>query len=620
MDSVSTVNLIESFTQALAVRHIANQKYAVFLYSLEADTNNHIYSMKYKHHDITRDFGDKNNLPFPTKPNSELRVIFKTYREIIANEFAPRVLCEKIDLEHRKITGRSNWQATQRNYWRDKIVYRHLYSLNNMYLVIFLFFTDFDEKYEQELFSMTIDPLLKRVEADEIQGIVFPKSFFSTIEGHLNKLPLKLGENANILKHTYRDVDLMKTYKKFLFNNIIGIEDQISPKQQQALLELANVYEIHQDKLFKIPFYRDHYLHQCNVYLLGLSLISIIENEFGKKLHSICNQAYRPIKRQQYTDLTDVISIWLLASLFHDISYPLEKFEPWLNAFFDQFVFIKKEYSKPIIKGKLEISNVLADLDHNYYIEELSEYLRKKILVDSKINYENISKNIITKSCRIRNLIMNQTLQYYDHGILSAIMLLTRLDVDKESYRYLYPATAAVSLHNFMWINKNYRDVPCKNCSQYICNECKEWHRIYDQYFKEWNESFDKNRLSEENIECLRWIDFENDPITFLLVLCDLIQDWGRIDYNNITSANYSPSNPTTIERISVENKSIIIDIRFNEFNADSTNTVDDFILNKKKEIAFVFSRLKFIDGYDIIINLIAPDDTSTIFSMNTFI
>ena len=98
-------------------------------------------------------------------------------------------------------------------------------------------------------------------------------------------------------------------------------------------MSLAKEFEKKQKNLFIIPFYRDHFLHQSNVYLLGITIISILERKFKNNIVEDFNRSYYPVDGQKYQYRHDACAIWFLASMFHDISYPVEKSGQWLDAF-----------------------------------------------------------------------------------------------------------------------------------------------------------------------------------------------------------------------------------------------------------------------------------------------
>jgi len=240
----------------------------------------------------------------------------------------------------------------------------------------------------------------------------------------------------------------------------------------------------------------------------------------------------------------------------------------------------------------------------------------------------------VNKGCEIRTLILDKTMRNQDHGILSAIMLLYEFRGHPDIYRFLFPAAAAISIHNFMWIDDKIFKVPCNKCvdvhiaqkSLPTCESCNKWNEAYDIYFKKWNKQNAKNPNSE-NIDILRYISYKNDPMGFLLSLCDMLHDWGRHNLENLSQAGDTLYNPTQLKRLDTEDNCIIFYIEIepppqgNNVKEKNKNEkrLTRMILQKKQYIARIFSRLKFINGHDIIIRFRRDDKEDSEFKLSTF-
>jgi hypothetical protein len=81
--------------------------------------------------------------------------------------------------------------------------------------------------------------------------------------------------------------------------------------------------------------YRDHFIHSFNVFLLGYYIINKLNeshpdrNYFGT--------------REQDWNLT-----WMLTSTFHDVAYPVQETESWLNDLFEKFLGVNPKFSLSI--------------------------------------------------------------------------------------------------------------------------------------------------------------------------------------------------------------------------------------------------------------------------------
>lgn len=378
---------------------------------------------------------------------------------------------------------------------------------------------------------------------------------------------------------------------------------KIKFEQQEKFLSLTREFENNQKNLFLIPYYRDHFFHQCNVYLLGLVILSIMCNkDFNRNIKDDFNIAYRLPEHEEYKDFPDVALIWFIASMFHDIAYPVEKIIQWLDPFVKQYI-CPAEYHKPILTTTVNISKIISDHSYSKCIENLAEYHRELKFTSNVIEYEDFNTSPdIKKACKIRNRIISRTIDSLDHGILSALMLLNRFQADNEISKYLFPAVSAISVHNSQWIDEDTFKEPCKSCKDdHQCGKCRGWKETYDKYF-------------ENDEKPLRYIKFEKNPVEFLLILCDTLQDWGRHNYEQLSQVNEFLQNQSNLTDIKIADKKIIFDFK-TDFEAGM-----DFVQRKKQEIAKVFSRLKFIEDHDIVVNLYPPGkDEPIVFSMNSF-
>lgn len=74
-----------------------------------------------------------------------------------------------------------------------------------------------------------------------------------------------------------------------------------------------------EEVLYTIPRYRDHFLHQLKVYLLGFCIV----NQLSRR-HTLVNTRLGS---------RNAMKLWFITSVFHDLGYPFEKIRAWLNGF-----------------------------------------------------------------------------------------------------------------------------------------------------------------------------------------------------------------------------------------------------------------------------------------------
>jgi len=236
--------------------------------------------------------------------------------------------------------------------------------------------------------------------------------------------------------------------------------------------ELNNCFEVFKKYvefepiLFKGLRYRDHFIHQYLVFLTGLPIINEFKSGFENNLSQVTMTTRKMI---------DIDKTWLLSSTYHDIGYPTEQFENWLKIFFSEFLKVK------INPTTIDMSRILSERNYLASLYALSEYA---FVVYKKVNP-------MLRQLDIFKMMMEKFLER-NHGIISALILLDNYDSDlnsdSESYKkeillaQVLPSALAIAMHT-----------------------PNTW-----------------------NTNILPRISFEKDPITFLLIYCDTVQEWGR--------------------------------------------------------------------------------------------
>ena len=252
---------------------------------------------------------------------------------------------------------------------------------------------------------------------------------------------------------------------------------------------------------------RDHYIHSVNVFILGLCIYS--QNINFRSAFDQVNLDKTSYALSYDTLHEEFFYRWGIASLFHDIGYPLEIIGKQVNKFLD---FATKLDDHSRIKAHLAYNN-FED------INSIVEILPKKTFIDSYYQkyascvYIDLLKPVDLLSHKF-HLVFNidlkaikSTLDSYvsymaehgfiDHGFYSAIIVLKwygylmQLSQYKPEY-FFYPildSASAILLHNY------YRNALMK---------------------------------PPYNLGSLSPYDH---PIAYLLILCDELQEWNREAY-----------------------------------------------------------------------------------------
>lgn len=329
-----------------------------------------------------------------------------------------------------------------------------------------------EDKQLLELISRRIQPHIAQIlqNEEEKEKIKFVKDhyFSSCLHEHIMSIDTTQKQRPNI-----------NNIKVFLSE--INVDTRIESVISKFISKLWHDYDYEEDGLCKvldkfeffnasilsdIPYYRDHYIHQFTVYLIGLSII----NSLSEELNNIFIESY-PFalpdkgKKGKEVNLKYIERMWLFTALFHDVAYPLETVNEWLNKVFQNF--LRGPVDSPYLPVKLE--SLLFAPDYIDRIDQLAKYH-----ID---NYDNL-KRMDMRRIIINTLLGNKKDGRLDHGIMGALLLLS---CDKLKVDELLPCASAIALHN----------------------------RLY----------YDQNVIP---------VSFEKHPLAFLLIYCDILHEWGR--------------------------------------------------------------------------------------------
>ncbi|OPY35341.1 MAG: hypothetical protein A4E35_02404 [Methanoregula sp. PtaU1.Bin051] len=304
--------------------------------------------------------------------------------------------------------------------------------------------------------------------------------------------------------------------------------------------EAYRIFEISKDFekiLFKDPRYRDHFIHQFQVFLSGLPVID-------KQYDSIVD-----VYSKKFDDQSEVnIEFsWLLAASYHDNGYLVQKFDKWLDSFFTEFLDIKQ------LPVQIDLYHLLITRNFQEYIDKLTSlYSCLNNNSSKKWQYEGYHKI----NNHIRKLFTSKIINERNHGMISSLILLDRIEHSKISamdpnYKkrlfssVVLPAGLSICLH-------------------------------------------DKGIFTDPEIKP---IEFKKDPISFLLIFCDTIQEWGRPIGPD--GSDYELTNPQLSEYYITKDK-VSATITYDKIITYNTNTGEKTNFDyKADEITSVLSKLK---------------------------
>ena len=336
--------------------------------------------------------------------------------------------------------------------------------------------------------------------------------------------------------------------------------------------------------------YREHFVHQFQVFLMGTVIFD--------KVRDIC------FSELDNGEIKKIIQNWLLASSIHDITYPLQEYDKWSSEFFKKQLSINEPLSY------LELSNVYVEKKFASRVEYIITQLKDSWSISS--GQENKIYNAI------RSFIYYEIVNKKNHGLMSASYLLKTLEnQDQDIINNFLPAASAMALHDDeMWqILSN----QLNNYQHYfveIMNPREKGKFLdiirskdFDENTKDdkiagelhENEGSWKSTLYSDLVDIIKAVPlphlcFEKQPVAFLLILCDNLQDSGR--------PCLDPKFSEMMELTNIRLKEVVFDQALKELKIrlSFVNTPDcsEFMKNKKNTFEkiekFLYSeKTKFI-------------------------
>jgi hypothetical protein len=219
--------------------------------------------------------------------------------------------------------------------------------------------------------------------------------------------------------------------------------------------------------------YSSHYNHVINEFLFGFCILtnSLLIKE---------NYNFQRGRKSSESEYGELLFSWLAASLFHDVGYDIEN-SPEEEAFRDfqnKFWSFMTPRVLTVSPLQIDVGGPGKELLDTYIFQKIKMYL------SDTIEFREFEELFIRKEVKDSDHWFR-----YDHGIISALKYLSELkkldEAHGEGYLSWEPnirAVLAMAIHNFRY----------KNCKLRISSN-------------------DKNTL-----------------ISYLLIICDEIQDWER--------------------------------------------------------------------------------------------
>ena len=329
-------------------------------------------------------------------------------------------------------------------------------------------------------------------------------------------------------------------YENFFMIYQITDEDKSEVKNKKSthvsesntLLELVNLMRDYEDNTGDlIEKQRDHFIHSVNVFILGLAIYSNNKRYREAFQLYVINSPYKKYYKTEDGKFSreEFLYRWGIASLFHDIGYPVEIIGKQLSKFVNdgsQSISRKYKVNTAVNFKNFDELNSIIRLDPKFPVIYRRDYtetnfidlykptdiMAHQIFTDLYVGDGNAIDQFDKLSGDLEKLIkhLDNFVDYMaengfiDHGFFSAIFVLNSYaalmqnvykDLSPEKYAYFfYPvanSATSILLHNY------YRGTLNK----------------------------EESKTDEFNLGPLKP---NQSPLAFLLILCDELQEWNR--------------------------------------------------------------------------------------------
>jgi len=282
----------------------------------------------------------------------------------------------------------------------------------------------------------------------------------------------------------------------------------------------AKIQERFEEIFLTNPRYREHFVHQFQVFLLGSLIID--------KLYSSKKAVFDDFLKRNGDPLEKA---WLATSTYHDYNFSTQKYNEWLGKYLEEILQLS-----PTGKSKKALSKLNLEIA---VVREKILFTSEKIM-KSNINckqYEGIRE-------KLNLFLYEKIVSERNHGLISSFTLLKRYSAvtkPKIKRKSIEEAALAIALHDKeMW---EYfcgcrgfllgRQKKCDDCSRN--SDCEDWAKAMMK------------------CKLLPKIGFAEYPRLYLLILCDSCQDEGRVMNpegikTSIKDVNVSANGEVTME------------------------------------------------------------------------
>lgn len=384
---------------------------------------------------------------------------------------------------------------------------------------------------------------------NKIANLEFDYPFDKSIEDEMKKL-LPIGSSDAL----YRKVESLKSLWQHLLGKSIkclrffdnrepylkipgkhpqsyGLEGLIRYYEEFAQFE-ALLYGSNQ-------FYRDHVIHLFRTWLIGMNVLlsESDDNQMHRRFH------FEGISGDSFTfNFFECISVWTMASLCHDLGYPLERFREVIDKTQRMMEYV---VARPNIHQDITFSGTQDKLNEN--IIKLISSKMKPSVREGQFSARTQSKYFMKYS---------KSLEDYKHGVISAIIIYKAL---------LYFLESDFSIHDDYLFD---------------AEEAKQFYLRRDIL------------RSIASHTCWDIYHMHCTTFPFLLILADELQQWGRKSWTDIYKGQKLPS--TRFSLVKYDPTHVVVEYQFGKVKSVQIAKLLGSLYDQFKKY-----RMLFRDGLD---------------------
>ncbi|HWQ51800.1 MAG TPA: RyR domain-containing protein [Terriglobales bacterium] len=272
------------------------------------------------------------------------------------------------------------------------------------------------------------------------------------------------------------------------------------------LLDVLKSYE--ENAAVLIDRQRDHYIHSVNVFILGLCVYAQNESYRAAFQKAVINPEEYPFA--YHTKNEEFFYRWGLASLFHDVGYPVEIVGRQVNKFMD---------FATDVEGGREKVNVRIAFGNFDKLNSITEVVRKRAF--TRCYYDRYEDSVYIDLLKPVDLLAHKlhlalgvSLPAIKFALDDFVNVMARFGFIDHGY---YSAIIVLKWYGYLIQSANYRPEyffwPILDSASAIL-----LHNCY------------KNMLQKKPFD-LGPLDPAVHPVAYLLILCDELQEWNREAY-----------------------------------------------------------------------------------------